>query len=629
MRLWIGMLAFAACNESTISSRDATPTAVITSHVDGEAVERGVELALRGTVGDGDDDATTLVVTWWLGEVAACGPTAPADTGETACALVLDALQADVTLEVRDPDGHAATDRIALYAAATTTGPDPIAPRVDLVEPTSGAVVPSGAPLLLEAEADDPDGPEADLAWRWTSDVDGELSTDPGDDGGHASAFVTLTDGPHAITVTVTDVDGLTGTDVIAVTVDGGPTAPEVAISPDPPATVDDLRATLVAESVDPSDPVTYAWAWTVDGVPVPDLTADTVPADRTARDETWTVTVTPTAGAQEGPPAVASVTVANTAPEAPAIRVDPASPVEGMHDLRCAVDADAPDADDDAITYVMTWDVDGAPYAGDDGTWPGDSVPAAATAAGEVWTCTATPHDGELDGPPATASATIQAGAVVGCPDASCALWFDGVDDVVEVPHDAGLDGAGLPLTVEAWVRYADIYSGCMTAVRKGTSASATYDYWLHKNWAPEDSTYWGSWTGFTVVSFGVVRSSAWHHLAGVYDPSAGEARMYVDGVEVGAQATVGAPTANTDPLRIGLDWDDGCPMYGEIDEVRVSSVVRYSASFTPATILSADADTLALYRFEAYTGSIAYDWSGNGHDGVISGALWTTASP
>lgn len=81
--------------------------------------------------------------------------------------------------------------------------------------------------------------------------------------------------------------------------------------------------------------------------------------------------------------------------------------------------------------------------------------------------------------------------------------------------------------------------------------------------------------------------------------------------------------------PLRIGLDWDGGCPMWGEVDELRISASARYTTSFTPSPILSADADTLTLYRFETYAGSVAYDYSGHGHDGAISGALWSTASP
>ena len=91
-------------------------------------------------------------------------------------------------------------------------------------------------------------------------------------------------------------------------------------------------------------------------------------------------------------------------------------------------------------------------------------------------------------------------------------------------------------------------------------------------------------------------------------------------------------APTSaiqqNAEPLRIGIDWDWGCPMHGVIDEVRISRVPRYSGSFTPSTTHTVDADTMALYTFDAYTGSTLYDRSGNGNHGTIDGASWTTSN-
>jgi len=214
------------------------------------------------------------------------------------------------------------------------------------------------------------------------------------------------------------------------------------------------------------------------------------------------------------------------------------------------------------------------------------------------------------------------------GCPDGNCALRFDGLDDYVVVPHAPALVGGGAPLTVEAWVYYDDITANCMTAVRKGTAASATYDYWLHKNWDPAENLFWGSYASHSVVG-GPVASNGWFHLAGVYDPSIGHARLYVNGIQVGQQATVGTPAANSDELRIGIDWDFGCAMLGVIDEVRISSVARYSAAFTPVTTFVPDPSTIALYHFDEYTGAVATDSSGNGHHGTIAGATWTTEHP
>ena len=62
----------------------------------------------------------------------------------------------------------------------------------------------------------------------------------------------------------------------------------------------------------------------------------------------------------------------------------------------------------------------------------------------------------------------------------------------------------------------------------------------------------------------------------------------------------------------------------------MRITRRARYGgASFVPSPILSADLDTVALWRFEEYAGTIAHDESGNGNDGTVHGATWTTESP
>jgi len=71
---------------------------------------------------------------------------------------------------------------------------------------------------------------------------------------------------------------------------------------------------------------------------------------------------------------------------------------------------------------------------------------------------------------------------------------------------------------------------------------------------------------------------------MAGVYDPAATTAVVYVDGQSKGS-GSLGQPmTPNHDELRIGIDWDFGCAMAGVIDEVRISSVAVTPAPSCPA---------------------------------------------
>ncbi len=195
------------------------------------------------------------------------------------------------------------------------------------------------------------------------------------------------------------------------------PSAPEVVIGPEAATTVDDLVAEITVESVDPDgDFAAYAWSWTVDGDPVPELDgAPAVEASRTAKGQAWAVSVAASdATGLTSEAATASITVANAAPGAPVIHIAPAAPIGGEDPMACLVDVDATDPDGDPVTHAVAWTVDGEAYprAGDSGPLTafldGDTVPQGDTAPGQLWTCAVTPTDAEaLVGDPAVAEVT------------------------------------------------------------------------------------------------------------------------------------------------------------------------------------------------------------------------------
>jgi hypothetical protein len=107
------------------------------------------------------------------------------------------------------------------------------------------------------------------------------------------------------------------------------------------------------------------------------------------------------------------------------------------------------------------------------------------------------------------------------------------------------------------------------------------------------------------------------WTHLALVYDGRM--LRLFVDGdpaVESPAGRS-GRITPNHLPLYIGADPDrEGSPVAyfeGEIDEVRLSSVARYTAAFEPGRHHARDADTLLLLHFDAEVAGVVADDSGH----------------
>ncbi len=115
----------------------------------------------------------------------------------------------------------------------------------------------------------------------------------------------------------------------------------------------------------------------------------------------------------------------------------------------------------------------------------------------------------------------------------------------------------------------------------------------------------------------------SKWTHLALSYDGET--ARYFVDG-KLQSTARGRSPRFNDDyPLLIGADPDRGGRAVsffrGAIDEVRVSTVARYTRDFTPERRFRTDAKTLALYHFDGPLRAIAIDASGRGHHGWAIG--------
>ena len=93
------------------------------------------------------------------------------------------------------------------------------------------------------------------------------------------------------------------------------PTAPEIHVEPSVAMVDEDLACIIDVESVDSNnDPIHYAFAWTVDGVPSA-ITQPALPAALTSEGETWTCTVTPNDGELDGSYAEASAYVSGPDP--------------------------------------------------------------------------------------------------------------------------------------------------------------------------------------------------------------------------------------------------------------------------------------------------------------------------
>jgi hypothetical protein len=156
----------------------------------------------------------------------------------------------------------------------------------------------------------------------------------------------------------------------------------------------------------------------------------------------------------------------------------------------------------------------------------------------------------------------------------------------------------------------------------------------------------------GDTICGSTNVLNGAWHHVAVTRQMSSGRLQLYVDG-KLDAQVTssgasgdisyrVGRGTAypNSDPfLVLAAEKHDAGSQFpsfdGYIDELRLSTVIRYAGNFTrPAGPFGVDPNTAALYHFDEGAGATLGDAIGTSPGqikvgGPSGGPKWTGDSP
>jgi hypothetical protein len=122
---------------------------------------------------------------------------------------------------------------------------------------------------------------------------------------------------------------------------------------------------------------------------------------------------------------------------------------------------------------------------------------------------------------------------------------------------------------------------------------------------------------------------AGVWYHLAGVYDQSINQLRLYVNGALEGT-AAFSTPWGATGHSEVGRGkWGGGATDFvnGSVDESRI-----YGRAFADADVLSLYHGTISgNWRFDEGMGLTAADATGNGNAGALSGVTtwassWTT---
>ncbi len=240
----------------------------------------------------------------------------------------------------------------------------------------------------------------------------------------------------------------------------------------------------------------------------------------------------------------------------------------------------------------------------------------------------------------------------------------FDGLDDRVEITHDASLMPTN-ELTVEAWIKADNwetrIYDGTIINKERNVPDEG---YMFRVGDKNNDSdggdlnftiNIGGSWYDCETNGYGMA-TGVWYHVAGTYDGI--KSRIYINGEQVDSLSIAGTITANnTDPFRIGgATLGGGVPspsryFDGQIEDARVWSKALTTTqiqkvmhqeieqdgsnvvgSLTGKTIPDLDWNNdLSLYiKFNTATGLTAYDQSTQSNDGtIVNGGIWNIGTP
>jgi len=256
--------------------------------------------------------------------------------------------------------------------------------------------------IVASGEANDIDGDTTTLSFAWyVNDAPNPTQ------GPEFDASQTVRGDQVRVEITANDGEDDSEPSSAQVTIRNSPPVAYVRITPENPDTTHELFANAWGEDPD-GDTLTFEYGWTIDGEPAIGINPE-FPPQRTTRDQVIAVSVVARDGRTISAPATDEVLIGNSPPGRAEVGISQ-SPSGPERDLWCQILEPAPDADRDPLTYSFTWRADGAAWTGATLTTiePGDTVPSAATAIGQVWTCEVVASDGTDEGPAAMATSEI-----------------------------------------------------------------------------------------------------------------------------------------------------------------------------------------------------------------------------
>ncbi len=215
-------------------------------------------------------------------------------------------------------------------------------------------------------------------------------------------------------------------------------------------------------------------------------------------------------------------------------------------------------------------------------------------------------------------------------------ALQFDGVDDYVNVGHDASFN-VGNTLTIEAWIKPTSLSSryGVFSTRLDGSAGSFQLEVGIGSGGvnrlAVTGVSTWVAETGDNALA-----PNQWTHIAYTRTGTgAGTHTLYVNGVAQTLTSDADYTFVdNSSDKVIGSGIAGGVWQYfpGQIDEVRVWNTARTQAEIQDAmhhVLTGTETGLVAYYRFDEGSGTTTADLTANDNTGtLVNGPTWVTST-
>lgn len=187
---------------------------------------------------------------------------------------------------------------------------------------------------------------------------------------------------------------------------------------------------------------------------------------------------------------------------------------------------------------------------------------------------------------------------------------------DLLDIISDADLQYGTGAYTLESWI-FLDQGGRTQQIFNKGTTTATGFGLYIDTA-----NKLTGQHSNTLMTSTTVLSTGTWHHVAMSRD-TGNTLYLFVDGV-LETTNTSTANTTNGESLTVGGKTGVASnSIRGYIDEIRVSSVARYTSAFTPLTIsFNSDLNTTLLIHGDGSDTSIDIKDDGQGSQNVYSTA-------